>query len=76
MHPLYSLANIVIKKVNLLFEKQVLTYSYQFIDPFDHFLNKPFLLADEVHPNDLGYQTLFDLIIEHKRKYFLHELRR
>jgi lysophospholipase L1-like esterase len=76
VHPLYTIANMVIKKVNLLFVKLVVTYSYQFIDPFDHFLNKPFLLADEVHPNDLGYQTLFDLIIQYKKKYFLPELRR
>ncbi|MMZ55152.1 hypothetical protein D1872_169930 [compost metagenome] len=29
----------------------------------DSFLNKPHLLADEVHPNDLGYRVITDLFL-------------
>ncbi|MFC3885922.1 GDSL-type esterase/lipase family protein [Bacillus songklensis] len=62
-HKLYKVANKLIRRINRLYEETAKQFSVHTIDPLDSFLNKPHLLADEVHPNDLGYKVITDLFL-------------
>ncbi|GED16156.1 GDSL-type esterase/lipase family protein [Aneurinibacillus migulanus] len=62
-HKLYELANNLIRRINKLYEETAKQFGIHTIDPMDSFLNKPHLLADEVHPNDLGYRVITDLFL-------------
>ncbi|MDQ0217856.1 hypothetical protein ELQ35_13800 [Peribacillus cavernae] len=66
-HKLFKLANKLIQRINHFYEKTSKQFSVHFINPMDTFLNKPNLLADEVHPNDLGYMVLTDLFLNKQR---------
>jgi lysophospholipase L1-like esterase len=62
-HTFFKLANKLIRKINKMYEETTKQFSVHFINPMDSFLNQPHLLADEVHPNDLGYKVLTDLFL-------------
>lgn len=70
-HKLYKIANKLIRRINKLYEETAKHFGVHSINPMDSFLNKPHLLADEVHPNDLGYRVITDLILN-KQKLAVH----
>lgn len=63
-HPLYPLANMLLPRINNMYERLASQYRSRFVDLFGEFLNKPHLLADEIHPNDLGYEVIANLFVE------------
>ncbi|AMA73125.1 MULTISPECIES: SGNH/GDSL hydrolase family protein [Aneurinibacillus] len=70
-HPddaLYSFANMLLQKVNKIYGMLAKRYNSHLVEPFHDFLNKPHLLADVVHPNDLGYETITHLFLEKRNK--------
>jgi lysophospholipase L1-like esterase len=66
-HKLYKLANQLIQRINKFYEEIAKEFDAHAIDPMDSFLNKPHLLADEVHPNDLGYKVITDLFLSKQK---------
>jgi lysophospholipase L1-like esterase len=69
-HKLYNLANQLIQRINKFYEEIAEEFDAHAIDPMDSFLNKPHLLADEVHPNDLGYKVITDLVLSKQKLSF------
>ncbi|EIJ78452.1 lipolytic protein G-D-S-L family [Bacillus methanolicus PB1] len=67
-HKLYKTANKLIRRINKSYEETAKHFGAHTINPMDSFLNKPHLLADEVHPNDLGYKVITDLFLN-KQKF-------
>ncbi|RAK21172.1 lysophospholipase L1-like esterase [Anoxybacillus vitaminiphilus] len=66
-HKLYQLANQFIQRINQVYEETAKDFNVHAINPIDSFLNKPYLLADEVHPNDLGYKVIADLFLSKQK---------
>jgi lysophospholipase L1-like esterase len=66
-HRLFTLANQLIRGINKYYEETANDYDVHAINPMDSFLNKPHLLADEVHPNDLGYRIITDLFLSKQK---------
>ncbi|WP_180954804.1 GDSL-type esterase/lipase family protein [Bacillus sp. V3-13] len=66
-HKLYSLAQKLIQGINKLYEETAKQFGIYNINPMDSFRNKPHLLADEVHPNDLGYRVITDLFLNEQK---------
>ncbi|MET3697596.1 lysophospholipase L1-like esterase [Bacillus oleivorans] len=66
-HSLYNMANLLIQKINKVYEETAKHFRVETINPMGSFLNKPHLLADEVHPNDLGYKVLANLFLNKYR---------
>ena len=62
-HSLYKIANLLIQRINKIYEETAKHFHVVAINPTESFLNKPHLLADEVHPNDLGSRVLADLFL-------------
>lgn len=58
-----TLATRVVKNMNEGYEELCDKYRIQLIDPFTSFLNRKDYFADEVHPNQNGYDVLADLFI-------------
>jgi lysophospholipase L1-like esterase len=54
----FSLACRTVKKMNKGYEQLCSKYRFQMIDPFSAFLHRQEYFADEVHPNQLGYDVL------------------
>jgi lysophospholipase L1-like esterase len=66
-HKLFSLANQLIQRINKIYEETANNFEVHAINPMNAFLNKPHLLADEVHPNDLGYRVITDLFLSKQK---------
>jgi lysophospholipase L1-like esterase len=66
-HKLYKLANQLIQRINKFYEEIAKDFDAHAINPMDSFLNKPHLLVDEVHPNDLGYKVITDLFLSKQK---------
>jgi lysophospholipase L1-like esterase len=67
-NPLHLTANALLMVINNIYQEAANHYHTQFVDPFRNFLNRPHLLADEVHPNDLGHDVIADLMRSHYRQ--------
>ncbi|WP_408011178.1 GDSL-type esterase/lipase family protein [Pseudalkalibacillus sp. A8] len=70
-HKLYKVATQLIRRINRIYEGTATQFGVNIIIPMDSFLNKPYLLADEVHPNDQGYKIITDLFLGNQRLQYL-----
>ncbi|GAB7386558.1 GDSL-type esterase/lipase family protein [Bacillaceae bacterium] len=68
-HGLFHFATGLLRKINRMYERTARVFGAGTVDPLPSFLNKPHLLADEVHPNDLGYKILSDLFVQKMQEF-------
>lgn len=62
----FLLASRALRAMNLVYSQLCVQYQAYFINPFDTFLNRLDYFADEVHPNQQGYDELARLFREMK----------
>ncbi|GGE19326.1 lipase [Marinithermofilum abyssi] len=61
----YSLAARVLQSMNKSYQKICSKYGVQLVNPYKTFLHRTDYFADEVHPNQKGYDKLARLFIQH-----------
>jgi lysophospholipase L1-like esterase len=60
----YAIASQALKSMNLAYSELARQHQSLMINPFEAFLNRKDFFADEVHPNQQGYDTLVRLFLQ------------